>query len=29
VNFTIPCPNKLPTNSFADGLADDSVPSNL
>jgi murein DD-endopeptidase MepM/ murein hydrolase activator NlpD len=29
VNFTIPCPNKLPTSTFADGLADDDVPSNL
>jgi hypothetical protein len=29
VNFTIPCQNKLPTNSFADGLVNDDVPDTL
>ena len=29
VNFTIPCVNKLPTTSFADGLVDDDDPDNL
>ena len=29
VNFTIPCVNPLPKNSFADGLVNDDVPDNL
>jgi hypothetical protein len=29
VNFTIPCVNKLPTNSLWDGLVNDDVPDNL